>query len=151
MTIVTIEDSNPSHVRELRKTIRVGDRQEAISLGLDPEKALFYAYKHSLLRRTAFVDGEVAAMWGVSGTPLALVGQPFLITGLASELISPLRFARIYKRQAEEMSSLFPVLENYVDASYDGAVRLLEISGFTLSGPITFNGNEFYRFTKVSY
>ena len=47
------------------------------------------------------------------------------------------------------MNSVFPVLENYVDAKYDEAVRLLKIVGFELT-PQKINGNDFYKYKMVS-
>lgn len=145
--MIEIIDSTTSHVRELRKTLRDNDKLEATRVGLDPFKAIFIAYTRAVFRKTVLVNGRVAAMYGVVGTPLGLVGMPYLITGTVSEEVSPLTFARVYKQGVEEMSSIFSVLENYVDASYLGAVRLLKISGFSLSEPVQINGFDFLRFT----
>lgn len=145
---VDIVQSDLSHVRELSKSLRDGDQIEAISLGLAPHKALYYSYKQGLYRRTGLVDGKVAAMWGVAGTLLGLVGQPYLATGREVEKISPIRFARIYKKQTHIINQIFPILENYVDASYLGAVGMLRLAGFELSEPIQMLNGTFCRFSR---
>lgn len=148
-TKVIVKVSVLDDVEKLSKTIRVKDRKEAEALGMSAEKALYLTFKHGLLRRTAFIDGEVAAMWGVTGTPFSLVGIPYLVTGELSEKITPLEFCRIYKKEVEVMNGLFPILENYVDASYTEAVRLLKITGFELT-PEVINNHHFYKFKMVS-
>jgi hypothetical protein len=87
-------------------------------------------------------------MWGVAGISLGIKGMPYLITSPLSETISPIKFAKIYTSQVKEMKKLFPVLENYVDASYTGAVRMLSLAGFRLD-PVTINNNDFFKFSMV--
>lgn len=135
------------HAKDLSETLRENDKQEAIRTGQDPKKAVFFAYRHSLLKRTGLVDGRVAAMWGVGGSFLG-IGQPYLITGTEVENVSSFSFARVYKNEVEIMKSLFPVLENYVDSRYEGAIRMLKIAGFTLTGPYPMypHGDLFLKF-----
>lgn len=146
---VQIVVSNLHHVVELSKTMNQADRDEITSLGMSPKKALFYSYKYSLLRRTALVDGGVAAMWGVFGVPMGVTGQPYLLTSPLVKNLEVKEFVRIYKNEVQQMKKLFPVLENYVDASYQGAVRMLKIAGFSLES-VTLNGKSFYKFRMAS-
>lgn len=140
------------HVRQLAKTIRHKDKLEAERLGLEPHKGLFVAYRKSLFRKAAILDGEVIAMWGVAGTVLSPIGQPWLITGEGLNRLSPIRFARIYKNEVADMRAYFDTLSNYVDAEYKGAVRMLKIAGFSLSEPFPFGPNNslFRMFTMVN-
>jgi hypothetical protein len=146
---IEIIDSWAFHARELYQTLRKEDTQEAIRSGLEPEKAILYSYRSALYRKTALINGDVAAMWGVCGTPLSMIGQPYLITGELVHKVSPIKFTRIYTQEVQVMKGLFPSLINYVDAEYTGAVRLLRIAGFDLEGPMMLNGNEFYRFSMT--
>lgn len=123
------------HVRQLSHNLREKDKKEAERLGLEPHKGLFISYRQSLFRKSAVLNGEVIAMWGIAGTVFSSVGQPWLITGHGISKISPIKFARLYKNQVEEMKPYFDILSNYVDAEYEGAVRMLKIAGFTLSEP----------------
>ena len=99
MTDLELRFSELKDVRELSKRMREQDKQEAIALGYQPHKALYYSFKHGLYRITALIDGEVAAMWGVGGSPMGLVGQPYLITSnLIYKLSSVREFINIYKQ-----------------------------------------------------
>jgi hypothetical protein len=88
-------------------------------------------------------------MWGLYGTPLGMVGIPYLITGTACDSVNPVKFAKIYIKELKEMKSLFPVLENYVHAEHNKAVSMLELARFKLSEPVIINNEVFYRFTAV--
>lgn len=147
MVDVQIVNSVPVHTRQLTKTLRDNDKLEAIRAGLDVNKAVWDSYHPALYRKTALIDGRVAAMWGVRGTPLGITGVPYLITGTEVQKVSPLRFAKIYIQEVQHMKKLFPVLENYVDAGYTGAVRMLLLAGFTLKGPVLLNDHLFFKFT----
>lgn len=144
---VSIIDSTAAHTRELSKTLRVADRLEVSRLGEDPDKIVFKAYRISLYRKTVLIDGNVAAMWGVYGMPLGQQGFVWFLTGSGIEKISPHRFVSIYRKEVQIMKRLFPVLENFVDASYTEAVRLLQLSGFHLEEPTIINNFPFHRFS----
>lgn len=131
--MITIIPIITKHVRQLSLTMRSADRRECIAGGLDPEQALSDSWDGSVYSRTALVNGKVAACWGVTGT--GSTGAPWLLTGTACETVSPLAFARIYRREISVFLEYFPHLVNHVDASYTGAVRLLEICGFRLDDP----------------
>lgn len=150
MSLVTIIDSSLSHVRELSRNLQQADQEECLALGIQPNRALYKSFQLGLYRKTALIDSRVAAMWGVVGTPLSMSGQPYLLTSPLVQKISPLKFTRIYKQEVEEMKRLFPVLENFVDARYLAAVRLLELAGFTISSPMKIRDNWFYKFTMVN-
>lgn len=118
-------------------------------MGIDPFEDLCSTLCYAVYKKSIFLDDKIMAMWGVCGNLFGTVGTIYLVTSTTVLDISPIRFARIYKREATVMSSLFPTLQNYVDASYEGAVRLLTISGFRLSGPFPVGVDEapFYKFT----
>jgi hypothetical protein len=147
--MIEIRDSRIEDVPELLKKIRPEDLREAINLGVDPEKNLYSAYAHSLYCKTFFINDVVSAMSGVSGNLFGNVGYPFLVTTTEIYRISPLKFTRIYLEQLNIFKTLFPYLENHVDASYKGAVKLLKIAGFSLEGPELMGPNKkpFYKFT----
>lgn len=142
---VHIVASVPEHVAMLKNNLREEDRQEILRFGITIERAVWRSYRRSYQARTAFVDGEIAAMWGCNGNFLG-TGRPWLLTTAAVKNISPLTFIRIYQQEVEDMLGVFPVLANYVDASYNSAIRALEIIGFDIGEPepIGFK-NELYR------
>lgn len=144
--MIEILNCTNKDIRDIAKILRRQDEEEVLGLGMAPLKACFYAYRNSVYRKTGFINGGIAACWGVSGTPLSLVGRPWLVTTDKVYDIPPIKFAKIYKKEALNMLRLFPVLENYVDARYLGAVRMLEIAGFVLKEQVVFNTVPFIRF-----
>jgi hypothetical protein len=141
----------PAHLREMAGILRPEDEQEIVSFGLTPKKALWQSYRHSVLRKTAFIDGKLAALWGCSGTLLSDNGRPWLMTTPEVKRISPLKFTRIYQQEALAMLEMFGQLCNFVETSYTEAIRLLEISGFTVEPPESLgpNGESFRVFWRV--
>jgi hypothetical protein len=131
--LVNIRTSMPQDVALMKNNLRLEDAAEVLSVGLTPQKALWQSYKKSTMRKTAFVDGDIAAMWGICGVTMGQIGRPWLLTTPAVEKVSPLFFARVYQKEVLEMLHFFPKLVNYVHADYTKAVRLLDIIGFTLS------------------
>lgn len=147
--MIEIRDSVIKDVRELSKNLREKDRKESLRLGVEPHKALYYSYQQGVYRKTAFVNNEIAAMWGVAGIFLGQIGHPYLVTTPLVETISSLQFARIYRKEVEVMTKLFPILENYVDANYPEAIKMLKIAGFQI-GPIELLGLYKTEFRKFS-
>lgn len=142
--VISIIDSHGPHTVALKDNLRPEDVNEIIRFGVTVKHALWYSYKNSLIRKTALIDGKVAAMWGCTGTFLGKVGIPWLLTAPEVRNISPLKFTRIYQQEVVKMLRMFQRLENYVDAEYASAVRLLEIIGFTVEEPQKI-GLGFYR------
>ena len=97
---------------------------------------------------TALIDGEIAAMWGVVGTPIGDTGVPWLMTSPVVYKTSPIKFARIYKSQVKKMINIFPYLVNFVDSRYNSSMKMLRLAGFNLDAPEPHgpNGELFCRF-----
>lgn len=145
---IEIVETTAGHIRELADTLRENDKKEMEAAGnFSIMKRLWKSYKMSNLKNTALIDGKVAAIWGCGGTLLGTEGHPWLITSYEVEKISPLKFARIYKREVDKMLNIFPYLVNYVWAPYDEAVRLLMIVGFDLGEPENIGNGMFRRFS----
>lgn len=139
-----------AHVHALGRTMREADADEAKALGGIPRYLLRASFRSSLYARTAFIGKEIAAMWGVNGDILGDVGRPWLVTAPIIET-KPIAFIREAKHELEAMLYLKPILENYVDARYHKAVRLLEVLGFHVDDPAPFGKRNalFRRFSVV--
>lgn len=150
MNICNIEiiPTERRHLWELAENLRENDEKEIMGFGFSNRRVLWQSYRQSIFSRTALIDGKVAAIWGVGGVLMGDTGRPWLLTSPESLKVSPLRFARIYRREVQKMLKLFPNLENFVDSTYNQAVRLLEIVGFKLDEPqpIGKTGAMFRRF-----
>jgi hypothetical protein len=121
-------------VYRLARLMRPADRAEATALGLDPRVALRECFRQALLRRTYFVDGEIAAMVGLCGAMISDEGEPYLVTTPAVMRVK-VSFLKEARKTVAEMLAMKRRLVGEVDASYSGACRLLEMIGFTLGAP----------------
>lgn len=145
--------AKPEHLGELARTMREKDRLEIERLGYDVKKALWRAYRNSILCKTAIVDAKVAAIWGLAiamspeRSPLSSLGTPWLHTSAAIEAI-PCTFVRHARHEVRAMRRLMPKLESYVDASYVHAVRFIKLLGFAVdeAKPVGKDGAMFCRF-----
>lgn len=53
------------HVYEMADNLRVADMGELAAFGVTAKKALWRGYRNSIMCRSVFVDGKIAAMWGL--------------------------------------------------------------------------------------
>jgi hypothetical protein len=115
--------------------MRQDDAEEVRAFGESRIRAVNRAFRSGVMCRTAFVDGEIAAMWGLGGNLLSNVGHPWLLTTAAAER-SPFLYVRVARQQLADMLALRPVLYDYVAAKYTRAIRLLKLLGFTVGDPV---------------
>lgn len=147
MTTCIIRESIVTDVYALAANLRAEDESEITGLGLDVRKSLRDSFRHGILRHTALVDGEIAAMWGLGGAMLSDEGAPWLMTTPLIERI-PLTLVKTSKTQVAEMLRQRQFLCNYVLATYRRACRFLEVLGFVLDPPVAMGPNHtpFRRF-----
>lgn len=134
---VDITRSTAAHCEQLAANMRAADRAEVQAAGLSGIRALGRAFRGGMMCRTAFVDGEIAAMWGLGGTLLSDIGHPWLLTTAAVERV-PIAFVKVAKRELAAMLDQRRTLRNWVAADYAQAIRFLQVLGFTLAEPAPF-------------
>lgn len=143
------------HVYLLAEKLRPRDEAEIRAVGIKPRRALYRAFRNSVMCKTAFVDGDIAAMWGLcvglrpGVSPLSDLGVPWLHTSGAIERI-PVTFVKLAKQELAAMCANRRRLESFVDANYPQAVKLLRVLGFTVEkpAPIGVDGAPFRRFHR---
>lgn len=143
------------HVYHLAANLRAADAAEIAGVGVTPKKALYRAFRNSVNCKTAFVGGEIAAMWGVcvgmrpGVSLLSDLGVPWLHTSPAVERI-PVSFVKVAKAELALMCASRRRLESFVAADYHQAVKFLRLLGFTVepAAPIGVGGAPFSRFHK---
>jgi hypothetical protein len=141
------------HVYALAKTMREADKREIENLGFGVKKALYRAFRNSVLCRAALIHGEPIAIWGLAValrqdvSPLSDLGVPWLHTSPLVEKI-PVAFVKVAKRELAAMRHLRPKLESFVAADYKEAVKFLKILGFAIdkAEPLGLNGSLYCRF-----
>jgi hypothetical protein len=145
---IVIVPSRIEDVYRLAAAMRPRDRSEILAAGLDPRRAVRFCYRNAVYRQTAFVDGHIAAMWGMGGGMLSDEGTPWMISTEAVELC-PLAFLKHYRDEVAKMLEIRRELTGYVHASYEGASRVLRLVGFTLApaAPWGARGELFHHFS----
>jgi len=129
-----IREAEIADIYRLARNLRDGDRLEVTSLGTTPAEALRKSFKHAIFRRTALIEGQIAAVWGLGGSMLGDTGYPWLLTAPIIETL-PLSFVREARGQVWDMMSRKRRLEGLVAADYRCACRFLQVLGFTLDEP----------------
>lgn len=141
------------HVYQLAKTLRDNDRIEIENLGYPIKRALYRAFRNSIMCKTVLIRGEVASISGLGigraagVSPLSDLGAPWLHTSKLIEEI-PVSFVRLCKLEIQQMRKQKPKLESLVWAEYKEAVKLVKILGFTVDKPepVGLNGALYSRF-----
>ena len=127
----------PSHCVEMAAKMRAGDRAECEAVGMTVRKAVWRSYRRAVVARVAFMDGELAALFGLGGGAFGATGTPWMFTTPVVER-HKLAFLRGALATRDEFLLANPILENWVHAEYGQACRLLLSLGFTLSDPAPF-------------
>lgn len=128
---ITIVETRPEHIRMMAESMHERTSSTALRIGVSPRKALWRSYKQSIICRTAFINGKIAAVWGLAGTLMGETGYPWLVMAPVADDY-PFKVAFIYRQELKRMQGMFPVLEDFVDETHDKAIRLLELMGFTI-------------------
>lgn len=146
-----IVEATEQHIEMLAPRLRLLDCLELTANGSSAIDHLRRCYRGAVMRKTAFVEAEIAAAWGLHcGTLLSGEGHPWLMTAPPIER-APIAFVKEARREVERMLDVRPRLINYVLASYGGAIRLLSVLGFTIGEPEPLGPNRvmFRRFEMV--
>lgn len=118
-----------------RIELRPGDAREVEVLGLTMPEAFKVSTARSMWAHTYLIDGEVAAMVGLSvDNLLGGIGAPWLVTGKPVDRNKKL-FLRETRAGVERMRAEFPVLRNFVHAEYAECLRWLRWLGFEIGPP----------------
>lgn len=148
-----IRDSVITDVYALAKTLREADLQECLGYGVAPAKGLRRAYYEAFVKRTAVIDGVIAAMWGMRGdarsgnvgTALGHTAYAYLLTAPVIEKL-PLAFFRETRREVRAMLDTHQRIESECAVSYLSAQRFLGMIGFSFDETIELPGGKFIRF-----
>ncbi|AHE52569.1 hypothetical protein [Sphingomonas sanxanigenens] len=132
MAEVRIVPARPRHVRRIAQAMRDADRRECAAIGLDPRAALRRGLAGSALCRTALVDGEPEAMFGlVVRSAVAGEGMPWLL-GTDRVMAQGRALLALGPGAIAEMQAVTPRLANRVAVENGRAIRLLRRWGFVV-------------------
>ncbi len=142
---IEIRNTYPYDLRAMAEAMTADSKDVANNFGYTPLKALWTSYRNSLYCKTGYIEGKIAAIWGISGSMLAETGRPWLIISPDVKK-SPLRVAFVYRKELNNMLKLFPILEEFVPADNEPSIRMLELMGFKVSkNKLPVGDIEYYR------
>lgn len=127
--------AEPKHLHAIAPLLRDLDVRECAAAGVSTKRALWQSYRASGFRETAYMGDELAAVYGIAGTPLTGIGNGWLLTTNACQQ-SPLAFVKTFRRRLSEILPVFPYIYGYVADSYVSSIGLLKLLGFNLSEPM---------------
>src|SRR4051812_24397056 len=99
---ITITDTAPYHLREMAESMQADSAETAYKMGMTPLKALWDSYRRSIICKSAFIDGKLAAIWGVSGNMLSETGYPWLVLTPETQQY-PMRVWFRYRKEINKM------------------------------------------------
>lgn len=144
MSEVVLEVASDEHVDLVAPRMRSADCLEVLaSGGFTPADAIRASLAISSFARTAFIDGEAAAIFGVverdDGRAI-----PWLLTTTTVDRF-PLTFLKASKVVIRALLEAWPEMLQAVDVRYAGALSWAKRLGFTVSEPRSFGfeGREF--------
>lgn len=118
----------------MSRVAREGDKKEVRDLFGDVRKGIAYWFRRSTYRRAAFVDGDLAAIWGCDATLASAVGNVWMMTAPPIEKI-PITFFRVMRQELDVMSWGGRELHSASGADYPQALRSMKILGFEIGVP----------------
>lgn len=133
--IVTV-DARLRHIAMLVPKLREADLREIEGWGHKPRHLLFRLVRTSHIRRTVFVKGAIAAMWGCGGAAVGAVGEAWLLTTAEVEQV-PIGFLKTARAGIEDMLRDRRTLVSSVAEDYDKSIRLMKLLGFTVGESVT--------------
>lgn len=148
MADIRIVPAAHRHINRLARDLRAIDRAECEAMGRTAKAALRHGILASAWARTALVDGEPQAMFGVVvENALTGVGVPWF---LGTDAVYRHGRAMLARGPAilMRMGDLCPTLRNLVGADNARAIRMLRWWGFTIEPePVIVRGMAFLRFS----
>jgi hypothetical protein len=128
---ITVVPATLAHAEAI--DLRPGDAREIEALGLTPHEALARSLARSIWANAYLVDGEVAAVMGVTLSNLVGgVAMPWLLTGRPVDRHRK-AFLRLTRDRVGQMLAEHGMLVAQVHAQYREALRWLRWLGFELA------------------
>lgn len=129
MPTVEILEARPHHCGAMVRRLRMEHAVAFAKVGLNPHRELRATFMASAYRRAAFLDGRLAALWGVRGSILSASGFVWLcLTNEASR--HPVMVLREARRQLDGIMRTKTEVYTTVLHADDAALRLCSWLGF---------------------
>lgn len=132
MVEVVISEGKLRYCGQMIRRLRYDHQKVSALIGPNPHYLLRQCMAQSLYRRAAFIDGKLAALWGVTGSIMSPFGYVWLcLTEEAAR--RPILVLREARRQIEEIMKIKTVLVTDIMGDDVAAIRLATYLGFSAS------------------
>ena len=144
-----IVPATAAHIEEILARVRQADVEEFLATnGWGPRRVMEFGLKTSTFSCAGLINGRVITIFGVApGSMIGGTGIPWLVG--TDDLEKYQRtFLRRCRKVVNAMLTVYPYLENYVDARNHVAKTWLKWLGFELenAAPYGLHGLPFHRF-----
>ncbi len=147
--MIEIVPARPFHVGTLAQRMREIDVLECAITGLTPKEALRKGLLGSAIVWTALVDGRPEAMFGaVPTSTIEGKGRPWLLM-TDDALRHRKALVRLGWRYTQALHRHFDILENYVHAENDVAIRWLARLGYAVGAVDVYGGYPVRPFVRA--
>ena len=145
-----VRDATVDDAVALAPRMRQADIDECVAMGFGAEDALITSVRASMMPMAGLVNGEVVCLFGVGSVGMfATSGAPWLLGSIA---LDRRRFTliKMARQWIDYQLSIYPLLENWVDARNNKSIKLVRWLGFEIDDPKPFgvDGEMFRRFWK---
>lgn len=130
---VDIVPATVAHAEALARTLRRGDFDEGLALGLDPYAAAVSSVVDSKVAYAALFDEKVAACAGVVDLGRR-TGQVWMLSSTVVDR-HPRAFLKTSRLVLERLMEDFDVLSNVIDSRYEAALRWARWLGLEVGEP----------------
>ena len=121
--------TSPHYIRPMARRMRAAAAVSLQGYGFDPRRALHRVVLDSAYCRTAKVDGEVVAMWGIVAPVLASTAYVWLV--MSDEIAKVPRFVvQTAKEELAEMMETYEEVATTVLPDDEAAIRFALYLGF---------------------
>lgn len=129
MTEIRIGDAKLWHCGQIARRMRHSHAASLRKLNASPHSEIKAVFNDSILRRACWVDGKLAALWGLGGTLASGDGNVWLV--LAEDLPQKrIAIVRTALRQLTLLAAVFGRLETVVMVDDPVAIRFANYLGF---------------------
>lgn len=122
-------DAKAFHCGAIIRTMRVDHQRALMAMGVPMHREFRSMFDASYYRKAAFIDGKLAAVWGVEGTPMCTEGRIWLVLGQHT-MKHPVTVMREARKQLEEIATTKTRLVTTVIGDDEASVRLAVALGF---------------------
>lgn len=111
------------------RALRAEHQTASARVGVDVHRGLTDIFGKSYYRKALLVDGQVAALWGVAGSPLSPMG--FAWMAITDKLTAyPVTVARLARAELAEMAKPHVELQTTIIDGDEAAKRLMVFLGW---------------------